>query len=41
MDDLRNLDQDDVKGLTVYLGELNNRFLGGFRKNFRKRSRKK
>ena len=36
MDDLRNLDQEDVKGLTVYLGGIEQQVSRWIQKEFQK-----
>ena len=40
MDDLRNLDQDDVKGLTVYLGGIEQQVSRWIQKEFQKEIKK-
>ena len=40
MDDLKNLDQDDVKGLTVYLGGIEQQVSRWIQKEFQKEIKK-
>lgn len=40
MDDLKNLDQDDVKGLTVYLGGIEKQVSRWIEKEFQKEIKK-